>query len=205
MTEVSSKVVHVVDDDAAIRDSLAFLLDSAGFTARVYEDAAQFLARVGELERGCIITDVRMPGMGGLELVARLKELGVVHPVIVLTGHADVALAIEAMKAGVLDFLEKPFDDGALLSAVRSALAASEGEFGRRAELAEVERRVASLTEREREVFEAIVDGDSNKAAGIRLGISPRTVEIYRANVMEKMGAKSLSELVRLALQREPR
>ena len=205
MTEVNSKVVHVVDDDAAIRDSLAFLLDTAGFTARAYEDAAQFLARVGELEQGCIITDVRMPGMSGLELVARLKELGVVHPVIVLTGHADVALAIEAMKSGVLDFLEKPFDDEALLSAVRSALAAGEGEFGRRAELAEVERRVASLTEREREVFEAIVDGDSNKAAGIRLGISPRTVEIYRANVMEKMGAKSLSELVRLALQREPR
>jgi two-component system response regulator FixJ len=143
--------------------------------------------------------------MSGLELIARLKELGVVHPVIVLTGHADVALAIEAMKAGVLDFLEKPFDDDALLSSVKSALAAGEGEFGRRAELAEVERRVASLTDRERDVFEAIVAGDSNKAAAIRLGISPRTVEIYRANVMEKMGAKSLSELVRLALQREPR
>jgi two-component system response regulator FixJ len=205
VTEPNRKVVHVVDDDAAIRDSLVFLLDSAGFTARAYEDAAQFLARVGDLEQGCIVTDVRMPGMSGLELVARLKGLGVVHPVIVLTGHADVALAIEAMKAGVLDFLEKPFDDEALLDAVRRALAASEGEFGRRAELAEVERRVASLTEREREVFEAIVGGDSNKAAGIRLGISPRTVEIYRANVMEKMGAKSLSELVRLALQRETR
>lgn len=205
MTELSNQVVHVVDDDAAIRDSLTFLLDSAGFTARSYEGASELLARVGELEPGCIVTDVRMPGMSGLELIARLKELGVVHPVIVLTGHADVALAIEAMKAGVLDFLEKPFDDDALLSAVKSALAAGEGELGRRAELAEVERRVASLTDRERDVFEAIVAGDSNKAAAIRLGISPRTVEIYRANVMEKMGAKSLSELVRLALQREPR
>lgn len=205
MTDVNCKVVHVVDDDAAIRDSLAFLLDSAGFTARTYEDATQLLTRFGELEPGCIVTDVRMPGMSGLELIARLKELGVVHPVIVLTGHADVALAIEAMKAGVLDFLEKPFDDEALLGAVKSALAAGEGECGRRAELAEVERRVASLTDRERDVFEAVVAGDSNKAAAIRLGISPRTVEIYRANVMEKMGAKSLSELVRLALQREPR
>lgn len=205
MTDLSIKVVHVVDDDAAIRDSLSFLLDAAGFTARSYEGAPQLLARIGELEPGCIVTDVRMPGMSGLALIARLKELGVAHPVIVLTGHADVALAIEAMKAGVLDFLEKPFDDEALLSAVRNALAVGEGEFGRRAEQAEVERRVASLTDREREVFEAIVAGDSNKAAAIRLGISPRTVEIYRANVMEKMGAKSLSELVRLALQREPR
>ncbi len=202
MTELSNQVVHVVDDDAAIRDSLTFLLDSAGFTARSYEGAAELLARVGDLEPGCIVTDVRMPGMSGLELIARLKDLSVVHPVIVLTGHADVALAIEAMKAGVLDFLEKPFDDESLLGAVRNALAAGEGAFGRRAELAEVERRVASLTDREREVFEAIVAGDSNKAAAIRLGISPRTVEIYRANVMEKMGAKSLSELVRLALQR---
>ncbi len=205
MTESSNGVVHVVDDDAAIRDSLSFLLDAAGLTARAYETAPALLARIDDLEPGCIITDVRMPGMSGLELVAQLKELGVVHPVIVLTGHADVALAIEAMKAGVLDFLEKPFDDEALLGAVRSALAAGEGEFGRRAEQAEVERRVASLTDRERDVFEAVVAGDSNKAAAIRLGISPRTVEIYRANVMEKMGAKSLSELVRLALQREPR
>jgi two-component system response regulator FixJ len=205
VTDLSNSVVHVIDDDAAIRDSLSFLLGSAGFTARAYETAPELLARMGELEPGCIVTDVRMPGMSGLELVARLKELGVIHPVIVLTGHADVALAIEAMKAGVVDFLEKPFDDEALLRAVRTALAAGEGEFGRRAEQAEVERRVASLTDRERDVFEAIVAGDSNKAAAIRLGISPRTVEIYRANVMEKMGAKSLSELVRLALQREPR
>lgn len=205
MTETSNSVVHVVDDDAAIRDSLSFLLESAGLTARTYDTAAALLARIGELEPGCVVTDVRMPGMTGLELVARLKGLGIVHPVIVLTGHADVALAIEAMKAGVLDFLEKPFDDEALLSAVRSALAKGEGELGRRAEQAEVERRVASLTDRERDVFEAIVAGDSNKAAAIKLGISPRTVEIYRANVMEKMGARSLSELVRLALQQELR
>jgi two-component system, LuxR family, response regulator FixJ len=205
VTELVAQVVHVVDDDAAIRDSLSFLLETAQLTPRTYESAVALLERVGELEPGCIVTDVRMPGMSGLELVVRLKELGAPHPVIVLTGHADVALAIEAMKAGVVEFLEKPFDDEALLKAVHAALAVGEGELGRRAERAEVERRVASLTDRERDVFEAIVAGDSNKAAAIRLGISPRTVEIYRANVMEKMGAKSLSELVRLALRREQR
>jgi two-component system, LuxR family, response regulator FixJ len=205
VTDPIAQVVHVVDDDAAIRDSLSFLLETAQLKPRAYETAVSLLDRVAELEPGCIVTDVRMPGMSGLELVVRLKELGVPHPVIVLTGHADVALAIEAMKAGVVEFLEKPFDDEALLKAVHAALAVGEGELGRRAERAEVERRVASLTDRERDVFEAIVAGDSNKAAAIRLGISPRTVEIYRANVMEKMGAKSLSELVRLALQREQR
>ena len=203
MTDPIAQVVHVVDDDAAIRDSLGFLLETAQLTPRTYESAASLLERVAELEPGCIVTDVRMPGMSGLELVVRLKELGVPHPVIVLTGHADVALAVEAMKAGVVEFLEKPFDDEALLKAVHTALAVGEGELGRRAERAEVERRVASLTDRERDVFEAVLAGDSNKAAAIRLGISPRTVEIYRANVMEKMGAKSLSELVRLALQRK--
>ena len=205
MTDPIAQVVHVVDDDAAIRDSLSFLLEAARLTPRTYESAVSLLERVGELEPGCIVTDVRMPGMSGLELVVRLKELGVPHPVIVLTGHADVALAIEAIKAGVAEFLEKPFDDEALLKAVHAALAVGEGELGRRAERAEVERRAASLTDRERDVFEAIVAGDSNQAAAIRLGISPRTVEIYRANLMEKMGAKSLSELVRLALQREQR
>lgn len=203
MTEPITHVVHVVDDDQAIRDSLSFLLETADLTPRTYESASSLLERVAELEPGCIVTDVRMPGMSGLELVVRLKELGAPHPVIVLTGHADVALAIEAMKAGVVEFLEKPFDDEALLNAVHAALAIGEGEMARRAERADVERRVASLTDRERDVFNAVVAGDSNKSAASRLGISPRTVEIYRANVMEKMGARSLSELVRLALQRE--
>lgn len=195
--------VHVVDDDAAIRESLSFLLDTAGLKACLYESGHALLARTGALEPGCIITDVRMPEMNGLELVERLKESGVRLPVIVLTGHADVAMAVEAMKAGVIEFLEKPFSDEALLRAVDTAMAVGKQAQGRDAERAELQRRLTELTAREREVFDAIVAGDSNKAAGLKLGISPRTVEIYRANVMTKMQAHSLSELVRMALALE--
>ncbi len=195
--------VHVVDDYAAIRESLSFLLDTAGLKACLYESGHALLARTGALEPGCIITDVRMPEMNGLELVERLKESGVRLPVIVLTGHADVAMAVEAMKAGVIEFLEKPFSDEALLRAVDTAMAVGKQAQGRDAERAELQRRLTELTAREREVFDAIVAGDSNKAAGLKLGISPRTVEIYRANVMTKMQAHSLSELVRMALALE--
>jgi two-component system response regulator FixJ len=200
---VSERMVHVVDDDPAIRDSLSFLLSSADLASRTYESALALLERVNDLEQGCIITDVRMPGMTGLELVVKLKERRVSHPVIVLTGHGDVALAVEAMKAGVIDFIEKPFDDEVLLKAVLTALAREEGASTRETERAEIEARVAQLSRREREVFEAIVQGDSNKSAALKLGISPRTVEIYRAHVMDKMGAATLSELVRMALRRE--
>ncbi len=165
--------------------------------------ADALLARLGELEPGCILTDVRMPGMNGLELVAKLRQHGDSHPVIVLTGHADVPLAVEAMKAGVLDFLEKPVRDETLLASVRAALAAGGDVGNRQAERADLQNRLAQLTARERDVFNAIVIGDSNKAAALRLGISPRTVEIYRANVMAKMKASSLSELVRMALRCE--
>ncbi len=194
--------VHVVDDDAALRDSLAFLLSAESLKSRTYDSAAALLARAGDLEPGCVVTDIRMPGMTGLELVAELTRIGVGLPVIVLTGHADVQLAVEAMKAGVVDFLEKPFADEALLRAVRAALASGADEAARRAEQIEIENRLAQLTPRERDVFEAVVAGDSNKAAALKLGISPRTVEIYRANVMSKMQAHSLSELVRMALAR---
>lgn len=193
-------VVHIVDDDLAVRDSLSFMLDSSGLAARTYENAAELLARIGELERGIIITDVRMPGMSGLELVARLKEQGAVHPIIVLTGHADVAMAVEAMKAGVIDFIEKPFDDEALLAAVALGRDRLEGDAGRQAEREDVRNRIEHLTPREKDVFEAIAAGESNKSAAQKLGISPRTVEIYRANVMEKMRARTLSDLVRMAL-----
>lgn len=196
-------VVHVVDDDPAIRDSLSFLLSTADLTSKVYESALALLERAGDLEQGCIVTDVRMPGMTGLELVVELKRRRVFHPVIVLTGHGDVALAVEAMKAGVVDFIEKPFDEDVLLKAVRTALAQEESVNARQTLRAEVDARVEQLSPREREVFEAIVDGESNKSAAQKLGISPRTVEIYRAHVMDKMGAKTLSELVRMALLRE--
>lgn len=199
---MNGQVVHVVDDDAAVRDSLSFLLEAADLVVRSYDGAGALLDRIADLEPGCIITDVRMPAMTGLELVTKLKGLGVSHPVIVLTGHADVALAVEAMKAGVVDFIEKPFDEAVLLKAVQAALQRGEQESSRLAERAEIEARIARLTPRERDVFEAIVAGDSNKAAAIRLGISPRTIEIYRANVMDKMQAATLSDLVRMALQR---
>jgi two-component system response regulator FixJ len=198
-----SAMVHVVDDDEAMRDSIAFLLSAAGVAARAYESAGALLARAGELEPGCIVTDVRMPGMNGLELVAKLRELMVPHPVIVLTGHADVPLAVAAMKAGVVDFLEKPFDDETLLSSIKAALALKETVAAMDAQKEELRTRLAQLTAREREVFAAVVAGDSNKVAAQRLGISPRTVEIYRANVMAKMQAQSLSELVRMALRCE--
>jgi two-component system, LuxR family, response regulator FixJ len=196
-------VVHVVDDDPAIRDSLSFLLETANHTPKVYDSALALLAHAGDLEQGCIVTDIRMPGMTGLELVVELKRRRISHPVIVLTGHGDVSLAVEAMKAGVVDFIEKPFDESVLLSAIESALAREQDISARRAEAAEVEARIALLSQREREVFEAIVDGASNKAAAQKLGISPRTVEIYRANVMDKMQANTLSDLVRMALLRE--
>lgn len=193
-------VVHVVDDDAAVRDSVAFSLDTADLKSRTYESAIELLEALPTLEAGCIVTDVRMPEMNGIELVRRLKALGAPHPVIVITGHADVPLAIEAMKAGVVDFLEKPFDDEALLAAVRRALdihAESEAEA---ADQMAVQRRLESLSAREREVLDGLVAGRANKVIAYDLGISPRTVEVYRAKVMTKMEVRSLSELVRLTV-----
>lgn len=200
---MSEPVVHIVDDDAPVRESIAFLLDAEGIATRTYESASALLDRRAELEPGGIITDIRMPGVNGLEMVQELTRTGVPHPIIVLTGHGDVSLAVQAMKAGVVDFLEKPFDDDALLRAVRTMLSRSDSDTSRKREREEIAERVSHLTARERDVFDAIVAGDSNKAAAIRLGISPRTVEIYRANVMTKMQADSLSQLVRMALQLE--
>jgi two-component system response regulator FixJ len=200
---MNSGVVHVIDDDAAMRDSLSFLLESADMDARTYESAIAFLDQLKTLEPGCILTDVRMPQMSGLELIARLKSLGVGLPVIVMTGHADVPLAIDAMKAGVHDFIEKPFDDEALLTTIRSALAQAEDQAQRTGELAAIRAKLDSLSTREREVLNGLVAGNANKVIAYDLGISPRTVEIYRANVMTKMGAGSLSELVRMTLAAE--
>ena len=193
---MSDSVVHVIDDDAAMRDSLGFLLDSAGVRARTYESAIAFLERLEGLEAGCILTDVRMPEMSGLDLIARLKELGVGLPVIVMTGHADVPLAVRAMKAGAVDFIEKPFGDDTILASI-------EGALKRKAQATDpaLLERLESLTPREREVLELLVIGHPNKVIAHRLDISPRTVEIHRAHVMEKMKAKSLPELVRSAMQ----
>lgn len=191
-------VVHVIDDDEAVRHSLGFLLECAGFTVRAYPSATAFLAAVPTLEHGCIVTDVRMPVMSGVELVGKLKALGVTEPVIVITGHADVPLAIQAMKAGVADFIEKPFNDETILTAIRSAL---DRQQDRNQALGERERilgLMATLSQREREVLDGLVAGAANKVIGYDLGISARTVEVYRANIMTKMRAGSLSELVRM-------
>jgi two-component system response regulator FixJ len=190
----------VIDDDEAMRDSLSFLLDTAGIPARTYESAVAFLAQAGDLAPGCIVTDVRMPEMNGLELVRRLKERGSPHRVIVITGHGDVPLAVEAMKAGVVDFLEKPFDDEALLQAVRSALDVQARVDQQQAERRRFEAMLDGLSPREQEVLRGVIDGKANKVIAHDLRISPRTVEVYRANVMTKTGASGLSELVRMAL-----
>ena len=193
-------VVHVIDDDEAARQSLAFLLDCAGLSVRSYESAAAFLEAVPTMEQGCIITDVRMPGMSGVELIGRLKALAVADPVIVITGHADVPLAIQAMKAGVADFLEKPFSDDAILGAVRSALARRTDVNQAKAERDRFVTLLESLSQREREVLDGLVEGRANKVIAFDLEISARTVEVYRANVMTKMKAGSLSELVRMTM-----
>ena len=195
----SESVVHVVDDDEAVRDSVAFLLRSAQIEVEIYESAVAFLGKAGGAT-GCVVTDVRMPEMSGIDLMRRLKELGITLPVIVMTGHGDVPLAVEAMKAGAADFIEKPFNDETMLTAVRAALARGEAVGKRDAERAEIEQRLNSLSGREHEVLLGLVRGHPNKIIAHELGISPRTVEIYRANVMTKMDAPSLSDLVRMAL-----
>jgi two-component system response regulator FixJ len=193
-------MVHVIDDDDAVRQSIEFLLRTAAIDVQAYDSAAAFLQLLPKARFGCIVTDVRMPEMSGLDLLRRLRELAVNMPVIVITGHGDVPLAVEAMKAGAVDFIEKPFDDEILLAAIRSALVAQEKDSRRVAEKAEIEERIASLSTRERQVLEGLVAGLPNKTIAYDLGISPRTVEIYRANVMTKTKALSLSELVRMAL-----
>jgi len=193
-------LVHVIDDDEALRESLAFLLRAAQIDVRVYPSATAFLDTLPEANSGCVITDVRMPGMGGIDLLRRLKEMHVGLPVIVITGHGDVPLAVEAMKIGAVDFLEKPFDDDVLLASVRSALAQRVDENKRHSERAGIESKLAALSNRERDVLGGLVAGRANKQIAFDLGISPRTVEIYRANLMNKMQAGSLSELVRMAL-----
>ncbi len=196
-------VVHVVDDDPAIRDSLAFLLEEAGLQARIYDGPGALLAARATLEPGCILTDVRMPEMTGLDLVRRLRAEGVSHPVIVMTGHADVPLAIEAMRLGVSDFIEKPFDDELLIGAIETAMRSGVALSRREADRAVVQQRLAALTAREAEVLAGLVAGKPNKVIAFDLDISARTVEVHRAHVMMKMSARSLSDLVRMTLLTE--
>ncbi|HUO00038.1 MAG TPA: response regulator FixJ [Bradyrhizobium sp.] len=191
--------IHVIDDDAAMRDSLAFLLDVNGYKALLHESANAFLEQASSGTVACVVSDIRMPGMNGIELVRRLKSRGSSSPVILITGHGDVALAVEAMKAGAADFIEKPFDDAAILEAIQSALRAGPAvrdDTGKK----EAEARLSELSPREHDVLRGLVAGKINKVIAHDLNISPRTVEVYRANLMAKTGARSMSELMRIAL-----
>jgi len=193
-------VIHVVDDDAAMRDSLAFLLDVNGFQSKTHDSANAFLAAVARDVPRCVVCDIRMPGMNGIELVRELKRKGTACPVILITGHGDVALAVEAMKAGAVDFIEKPFDDAVLIGAIRAALDAHSSGQGDSVARKEAEARLADLSPRERDVLQGLVAGKINKVIAHELNISPRTVEVYRANLMAKTAARSMSELMRIAL-----
>ena len=191
-------IVYVIDDDDGARHSLEFLLDCAGVRVRSFPSADAFLEASPPLAGACVVTDVRMPGMSGIELVEEMMRRGAGAPVIVITGHADVPLAIQAMRAGVADFIEKPFDDEVMLGAIRKALAEQSGDDAAETERRVVREHIALLSPREREVMDGLVAGEANKAIAFDLGISARTVEVYRANVMMKMQARTLSDLVRM-------
>ena len=192
--------VFVIDDDPDMRDSLKTLLETSGYPVSVHESAVAFLASDGPAGRGCVLSDVRMPEMDGLELHRQLRARGSNLPVIFMTGHADVPLAVSAMKAGAIDFLEKPFDDAALVNSVNRALEEAQKTDATEASAKVVQDRLAQLTAREKQVLDLLVAGHPNKIIAYELSISPRTVEIHRARVMEKMAAKSLAELVRMSL-----
>jgi|KBSSwiStaDraftv2_1062776.scaffolds.fasta_scaffold144727_2 two-component system response regulator FixJ len=197
---MATSIVHVIDDDDALRDSLSFLLGTARLNVKTYESAEAFLAALPDANSGCIITDVRMPDMSGVDLLRKLNELQIALPVIIITGHGDVQLAVEAMKIGAADFIEKPFDDEVLLNAVRAALDRWEDKSREISERSSYVEKLEALSSRERDVLEGLIAGKANKVIAFDLGISPRTVEIYRANVMTKTGANSLPELVRMAM-----
>lgn len=192
--------IYVIDDDDAVRQSLEFLLKTAGLTVQSFESAQAFLDILPQVNSGCVVTDVRMPEITGIDLLRQLRGSNPDLPVIVITGHGDISLAVEAMKIGAVDFLEKPFDDDQLIAAVRSALNRDAGAGKRKAELGAITEKLAALSNRERQVLDGLVAGNANKTIAFDLGISPRTVEIYRANVMTKMAANSLSDLVRMAM-----
>lgn len=197
-------IIHLIDDDEHVRRAVAFLLGTAGFAVKLHESAASFFAGLDRQQPGCIVSDVRMPGMDGVELLRRLREKGVDMPMIIMTGHADVALAVAAMKAGAVDFIEKPFGDEVLLNAVRLALSRYARADQSGTEVGQIRARMESLSPRERQVLDGLLAGHPNKTIAYDLSLSPRTVEVHRANLMTKMGAKSLSDLVRMAMLAKP-
>lgn len=196
-------VVHIVDDEEAVRNSLAFLLSGAGFAVRVHESATAFLGLAPQIKNGCLITDLRMPDMDGVELLRRLRMADAMLPAIVITGHGDVQMAVEAMKNGAIDFIEKPFSGDVLIESIGRAANRAAERVQSEAALELVRQRVASLSDRERQVLKGVVAGQPNKIIAFELGISPRTVEVYRAGLMGKMQARSLPELVRMIMDIE--
>jgi two-component system response regulator FixJ len=198
--EIGNYTVHIVDDEEPVRKSLAFLLATAGFTVRLHESATAFLAAAASIREACLVTDLRMPDMSGVDLLRQLQARKIRLPAIVITGHGDVPMAVEAMKAGALDFIEKPFDDDVLIAAIKRAATTLDAGPAIREDVDAIHARLALLTERERQVLSGVVAGLPNKSIAYDLEISPRTVEVHRASVMSKMQAKSLPELVRMVL-----
>ena len=193
------KLVHIVDDEDAIRRSASFMLKTSGYAVQTWATGVAFLREIRHVPEGCVLLDVRMPEMDGLEVQEALRERGVTMPVIVLTGHADVSIAVRAMKGGAVDFLEKPFEKAVLIAAIEAAFARLTAADGAAARAAEANVVLAVLTPREREVLEGLAQGLPNKTIAYDLGISPRTVEVHRANLMAKLDVRSLSDALRLA------
>jgi len=199
---VNEQTIHIIEDDSAMRDALSLMLTIEGYVVHTYESAQLFFEAIGKAESGCVVTDVRMPGIGGIELLATMGMKGQLAflPVILITAHADIQLAVQAMKQGAFDFLEKPFDGDILLASIRKALVRSDDEQLRDVEAQTIRDKLEKLTPRENEVLAGLLKGQHNKAIAGELGIGMRTVEAHRASVMAKMGAASLSELLRMAL-----
>jgi FixJ family two-component response regulator len=192
--------VYIVDDDEAVRDSLGLLLKSVGIPNKTFENASAFLDAGVDPHAGCLVLDIRMPGLSGLELQQKLKETGNTLPIIFITGHGDVPMAVEAMKHGAVEFIQKPFREQDLLDCINRALTDNFAQQSGQAEIQKIREHLATLTPREREVMQMVIDGKANKVIAYDLGLSQRTVEIHRAHVMEKMGVRSLAELVRMVI-----
>lgn len=199
MSEIDT-VVHIVDDEEAVRNSLAFLLGTSGFATRIHESATAFLAVAPSVRNGCLITDLRMPDIDGVELLRRLNAIGAMLPAIVISGHGDVHMAVEAMKNGALDFIEKPFSDDVVIRSITRAVAQAADKVRDDMAATAIQARLATLSERELQVMGGVVEGHANKTIAFDLGLSPRTVEVYRAGVMGKMQAENLPELVRMVM-----
>jgi two-component system response regulator FixJ len=199
MSEADVRKVYLVDDEPAVRRSVGFMLKTSGFDVQPYESGIELLKQASTLEPGCILLDIRMPGMDGLEVQQALRQRGIVHPIVIMTGHGDVSLAVQAMKAGAVDFIEKPFEKAVLLEAIGLAVDRVKRSGASRARASDAAVRLKVLTPRERDVLDGLAQGLPNKTIAYDLGISPRTVEIHRANVMSKLGVRSLSEALRIA------